>query len=120
MTHGDIKPQNIMLVGGSVQVADFGLARSLGGDARATTVSASPAYGAPESLAGGVSVATSDQYSLAISYVELRTGHLPFDAKVPAAIIYSHVQGKLDLSRLPTAEMVVIRKATAMRRNAPV
>src|SRR5207247_1652916 len=55
-----------------------------------------------------------DQYFLAISYCELRTGSLPLDVSNPAAAIWAHAQGKLDLSKLPSAEQVVIRKATSL------
>src|SRR5437773_1502474 len=45
--HCDIKPQNILIVGGSAQVCDFGLARMLG-DSRVTSAKGSAAYMAPE------------------------------------------------------------------------
>lgn len=115
--HGDIKPQNILIVGDAAQVCDFGLARALGGGraSRATAASFTAAYAAPELLTENKPSRSSDQYALAISYVELRTGELPFNTNFPAAILYAHTQGKLDLSRLSPAEQPIIRKATSLR-----
>jgi serine/threonine protein kinase/tetratricopeptide (TPR) repeat protein len=110
--HCDIKPLNILIVGGSAQIADFGLARVLG-DGRSTNAGGTPAYVSPELCDQGEPSRASDQYSLAITYIELRTGSLPFTATHPGAILMAHMTGKLDLSRLPAAEQEVIRRATS-------
>ena len=112
--HCDIKPQNILIVGGSAQVCDFGLARALS-DSRTTAASVSAAYAAPEVLSSNQPSRFTDQYSLAISYIELRTGSLPFNTNFPASILYAHLQGKLDLHLLTEGEQVVIRKATSAK-----
>ncbi len=110
--HCDIKPQNIMIVGGVTQVCDFGLARLMGTD-RTTTAAATIAYAAPECLVEGVPSASTDQYSLAVSYFELRTGALPFSGETLAAIIDAKRHGGLGFSRLPKAEQAVLRRATS-------
>ncbi|NBT13186.1 MAG: hypothetical protein EBS56_06330 [Planctomycetia bacterium] len=110
--HCDIKPQNILLVGDVVQVCDFGLAR-VQGEVRATSNNmASLAYAAPEMVTKPYDPSpTTDQYCLAVTYVELRTGRLPYAEVNPAAIIRSKVDGTLDLSALPPAEAIVLGRA---------
>jgi serine/threonine protein kinase len=107
--HCDIKPQNILIVGGAAQVCDYGLARAL--DDVRKTASVTPAYGAPETLRGDTS-RTTDQYSLAIAYTELRTGRLPFADESLRGILEAKETGNLDLSGLSPAEQLVIRRAT--------
>jgi len=119
--HCDIKPANIMLMGDSALVCDFGLARVLafGNDVRATTtgMAGTPAYMAPECIEGKLPSDSTDQYSLAITYYELRTGKLPFEEESQTsqmAILTAHVKGNLDFSRLAPEEQEVIRKATSL------
>ena len=115
--HCDIKPANIMLTGDSVMICDFGVARFLS-DARAaatgTSVAGSPAYMAPECIKSKPT-SRSDQYSLAITYVELRTGRLPFHSESWMEVLEAHCTGNLDLSGLTPGEREVIRKATSVK-----
>jgi tetratricopeptide (TPR) repeat protein len=109
--HCDIKPHNLMIVGGAAQICDFGLARMMGAD-QTTTAAATIAYAAPECLQTGKPSASTDQYSLAVSYYELRTGALPYRDETLAAVMAAKEQGKLDFSRLTTAEQAVLHCAT--------
>ncbi|MBV9886475.1 MAG: serine/threonine protein kinase [Acidobacteria bacterium] len=79
--HRDLKPANIMLDGaGKVRITDFGLAGIAamieGADVRAGT----PAYMAPEQLAGLEVTVKSDIYSLGLILYEIITGKRAFDA----------------------------------------
>ncbi len=112
--HCDIKPFNIMIVGGAAQVCDFGLARMLGDIRKTATTMGTMAYVAPECLSQHEPSATSDQYSLAITYFELRTSRLPYRSELFAEVIDAVLKGNLDLSALPQAEAAVIRRATAL------
>jgi len=78
--HRDLKPANIMLDGrGEALVTDFGLA---GLAAEITDVnSGTPAYMAPEQLAGREVTLKSDIYSLGLVLYELFTGKRAFDGR---------------------------------------
>lgn len=111
MQHGDIKPPNIMVVGNAAQVSDFGLVRILGGSRGSTGTSGTLAYMAPELFAGKQPSVSTDQYALAVSYVELRTGALPFGDLTPGAVVRAHADSRLNLSRLPEEERRVVARA---------
>jgi Protein kinase domain len=79
--HRDLKPGNIMLDGrGRVRITDFGLAalgeNLVNEELRAGT----PAYMAPEQLAGTEVTARSDIYSLGLVLYEIFTGKKAFEA----------------------------------------
>ena len=114
LQHCDIKPQNIVLVGDSAVVCDFGLARVLGESRLTSVIPGSPAYVAPECISGKQPSQATDQYSLALTYYELRTGHLPFADESCAAVLAAHLRGDLDLSRLPPAERAVLQRALTL------
>jgi|GEM_PF-5371120 len=110
--HRDIKPANLLLVGGGIKLADFGLAKLLESSVASNTGAMTPAYAAPEFLEGQTST-RSDQYSLAVTYCELRGGRLPFAGNL-AQILEGHRSGTPDLSMLPTpAERLAVGRALA-------
>jgi hypothetical protein len=55
----------------------------------------------------------SDQYSLAVSYAELRRGRLPFAGTDMYSLMMDHIEGRAILDPLPDAEQRVLRKALA-------
>ncbi|HQR08654.1 MAG TPA: serine/threonine-protein kinase [Gemmatales bacterium] len=118
LPHCDIKPQNLLIVGGAAQVCDFGLMAVLRGCHPNAVSSMSAAFHSPEILDGGEATSYSDQYSLAISYHFLRTGALPFSMNEANVVLTEALEGRLDLSRLSTAEQQVIRRATSRRPEA--
>jgi hypothetical protein len=89
--HRDLKPENVMLDGqGRARITDFGLAglaESISGeDVRSGT----PAYMAPEQLAGREVTARSDVYSLGLVLYELFTGRRAFSGRSFAELLRQH------------------------------
>ena len=87
--HRDFKPANVMLDGGGkVRITDFGLAGATGEIVRAGT----PAYMAPEQLAGGEVTARSDIYALGLVLYETFTGQRALEGKNLAELIHKREQ----------------------------
>ena len=92
--HRDLKPENVMLDGeGRARITDFGLAglaESFSGD---EVRSGTPAYMAPEQLAGREVSARSDVFSLGLVVYELVTGRRAFAGRSLAELLHQHQQG---------------------------
>jgi len=85
--HRDLKPANIMLDGrGQVVITDFGLA-GIADDIRGNEVrSGTPAYMAPEQIAGREVSTRSDIYALGLVLYEVFTGKRAFAEKKAGAV----------------------------------
>ncbi|EMI16620.1 Serine/threonine protein kinase-related domain protein [Rhodopirellula maiorica SM1] len=115
--HCDVKPANIVILGNSAVICDFGLARILTRtQITATSASGTPAYMAPEAIEGKPSQ-SSDQYSLAISYYHLRTGTLPMKEGSLFQVLNAHRQGDLNFDLVAAPEQHVLRRATEIDWN---
>ncbi len=91
--HRDLKPANIMLDGrGQVLLTDFGLA-GLAGEIEGSEVrNGTPAYMAPEQLAGLEVTVKSDIYALGLVLYEVFTGKLPFESESLAGLIQARAE----------------------------
>jgi protein kinase-like protein len=99
VVHRDLKPANVMLDGtGKVRITDFGLAGVSGEAIRAGT----PAYMAPEQLAGNEVTARSDIYSLGLVLYEIFTGQRALDGTNLAELIHKREQSGI----LPPSSIV--------------
>ncbi|HEX6107639.1 MAG TPA: protein kinase, partial [Gemmatimonadales bacterium] len=101
VVHRDLKPENILLTRAHALVADFGIARALGGGAtgaggggaedRLTATGfavGTPAYMSPEQAMGGQEVdARTDVYALGCVLYEMLAGEPPFTGPTPQAIM---------------------------------
>jgi eukaryotic-like serine/threonine-protein kinase len=109
--YGDVKPENVRLLKGQARLADSGMVQVLPGKG----VSAgTPVYLAPEGWRGRTD-ARSDQYSLAVTYAEMRFGRRPFSGESLVEFFREHLDGTPDLAPFPEPERQVLLKALAKK-----
>lgn len=97
IVHRDVKPGNVLLTpAGTTKVADFGIAK--GAEAVDLTLTGqmlgTPAYLAPERVAGEAATPQSDLFAVAVMLYEALTGRRPFDADTPAGLLHAICQGR--------------------------
>ncbi len=111
LQHLDVKPANLFLTAGHLQVGDYGLVSKLdGGTESGKNRGLTPKYASPEVLRGGVHT-QSDQYSLALVYQEMLTGCFPYSGRSAQQMMMQHVTAQPDLSSLPAADCGPVARA---------
>ena len=120
VVHRDIKPANILLESGHALVADFGIARAIGGSqTSAGHVVGTPAYMSPEQIEGSDHLdGRSDVYSLGCVLYEMLTGEPPFRGSTLTALIANRLSGAAPSPRskrdlVPEAVDAAVQQAMA-------
>jgi serine/threonine-protein kinase len=123
VVHRDIKPENILLSGDHALVADFGVARALGGGGERLTETGlavgTPSYMSPEQASGERELdGRTDIYALGTVLYEMLAGEPPFSGPTAQAIVarvLTESPRPLGTTRqgLPSAVDAVIARAMA-------
>jgi serine/threonine-protein kinase len=124
--HRDLKPANIMIDGrGEVRITDFGLAALAEQLQGAEIRNGTPAYMAPEQLAGREVSVQSDIYALGLVLYEMFTGKAPFRADTLAEMVKLREQSQVTnpTTLVPeldkTAERAILRCLDSDPKNRP-
>lgn len=122
LTHGDLKPSNIMLEpSGAIRILDFGLASKADAQATTSMLQQDPqgtiAYMAPERLLGAPLAPQIDIYALGVIFYELLNSQRPFAELNGLALAAALVQSSSDqwnyLHELSPQLIHIIRCMTA-------
>lgn len=103
VVHRDLKPANVLLSSVGPRVIDFGIARALdtvSGATRTGQFIGTPAYMAPELIAGQGASPASDVFAWGCVVAYAGTGRVPFDGPTVPAVLYQISHGEPAVSGL--------------------
>ena len=123
VVHRDVKPSNIVVhwPSGSVKLSDFGMAWSADAESTRTgIVLGSPAFLAPEQLAGALPEPRTDLYALGATLFQLFCGRVPFEAPSMGELLRKVAQSpapdlRIEAPAVSTAAAKLIGRLLAKR-----
>ena len=132
VVHRDVKPDNVLLAGGSAVVTDFGIAKAVASSriaapgetlTQAGTSLGTPAYMSPEQAAGDPNAdSRSDFYSFGVMAYEMLTGRPPFYDRPTHSLVMAHIAEppepiELQLPSIPPQLAALIMRCLAKNPN---
>jgi serine/threonine protein kinase len=107
--HRDFKPANVLLGPDGPRVVDFGIARLIDAATMTSGLIGTPAYIAPEQLAGARPTSAVDIFAWAVTMIFAATGRRAFDGDTVVAVMHRIVNEQPDVSGVPPSLQPVIR-----------
>ena len=130
LIHRDVKPENVLIAdeahGGTIKVADFGLAKAVSADTQHTATGGvligTVSYLAPELVVDGRADARADVYAVGVVLYELLTGSKPHEGESPIQVAYRHVHHDVPVPSLvrpgiPDYVDALVARATSRDRS---
>lgn len=114
IVHRDLKPHNVFFEDGFVKIGDYSLSKviTVSHASGHTMTVGSVHYMAPE-ISMGKYDKTVDIYALGVMLYEMLTGAPPYVGESVGEVLMKHLNGRPDVSMLPTQFADVVRKAMA-------